>query len=335
MRSFWKIFLVVAGLALFAWYIAEVGLEAVGSAIISLGVWAPLILIPYFVVYMVDCLAWSQTLPQRGKGIPFSTRLRIRWSGESLNNLVPSAYVGGETLKVMLLRSHGVSAADGATSAVVSKTAQTVAQLFFILAASALFLVIARDEPGLRAGLAAMCVGGCAAVGALFWVQRIGFFRMAIALFQRLRLKFPLLDAKKAKLLELDATIIGFYRRDPRRFYTSTLWYLGGWTLDSVEIYLVAQMLGMPITWSQAVVMEAFTGVAKALGMWIPGSLGIQESGIVLLGRLTGLPDTLAAAYAVIRRARELIFAGFGMLLLYLAPAGNRSKSIFQTDTAR
>ena len=102
---------------------------------------------------------------------------------------------------------------------------------------------------------------------------------MLIALSEELRLKFPALEARKAKLLELDATIVSFYRREPRRFYASTLLYLVGWMLDTVEIYLVAQLLDMPITLSQAVVMEAFTGVAKVLGMWLPGSLGVQESG--------------------------------------------------------
>ena len=87
-----------------------------------------------------------------------------------------------------------------------------------------------------------------------------------------------------------------------------------------VEIYLVSHLLGMPISWSQAIVMEAFTGVAKALGMWLPGSLGVQESGIILLGRLAGLPPALAAAYAIIRPIRELIFVAIGMLLLYAAP---------------
>ena len=73
----------------------------------------------------------------------------------------------------------------------------------------------------------------------------------------------------------------------------------------------------MPIAWPQAVVVEAFAGISKAFGMWVPGSLGIQESGIVLIGRLAGLPDTLSAAYALIRRARELIFAAVGIVLLY------------------
>src|SRR5687767_4026928 len=103
MRTFWKLFFLCAGLALFAWYISRVGLEPVWRALLSLGPWAPLVLIPYFVVYNVDCLAWAQTLPHAARKIRFLTFLRIRWCGESLNNLVPSAHVGGETLKVLLL----------------------------------------------------------------------------------------------------------------------------------------------------------------------------------------------------------------------------------------
>lgn len=328
MKLFWKSLFLIGGLVLFGWYVSGIGLKSVWQAILSLGSWAPLVLVPYLVVYVVDCLAWSQTLPVKSTRLRFLTLLRIRWSGESLNNLVPSAYVGGEALKVYLLRSYGINATEGATSSVISKSAQTLGQLAFILVASVIFLIIASSHPGLRVGLAFICIAGCAAVIALFWVQRLGLFRMIIALFEKLRLKFHPLEVRKAKLLELDATILGFYRREPRRFYASTLLYLGGWMLDTVEIYLVAHLLDMPITWSQAVVMEAFTGVAKALGMWLPGSLGIQESGIILMGRLTGLPDTLAAAYALIRRARELIFVAIGMLLLYTGPSSPKTESI-------
>jgi hypothetical protein len=35
------------------------------------------------------------------------------------------------------------------------------------------------------------------------------------------------------------------------------------------------------------------------------------------MGKLVGLPDAFVAAYALIRRARELVFAGVGMLLFY------------------
>ena len=62
MKSAWKIAAVLIGLALFGWYLAQADLPAVWDAIGRLGWAAPLVLLPYFVVYCVDCLAWSRTL---------------------------------------------------------------------------------------------------------------------------------------------------------------------------------------------------------------------------------------------------------------------------------
>ncbi|MGZ8900134.1 MAG: flippase-like domain-containing protein [Limisphaerales bacterium] len=326
MKAHLKALLLVCVLALFGWYLTKLGPAKVFSVIAGLGGWAPLVLVPYFVVYIVDCLAWSQTLPPIN--LPFWTRFRIRWAGESVNNLVPTAYVGGEAAKVLLLRPYGISAHDGAVAAVVSKTAQTVAQLLFIVGASAVFFQLAKDQPKLRLGISFILVGGMAAVGLLFWVQRLGLFRMFWALASAVPWKASRLEKRKERMLELDQTIFGFYRNHRARFYRSTLLYLCGWTLDTVEIYLVAHLLGVPISWPQALVVEAFTGVAKALGMWLPGSLGVQESGIILIGKLVGLPDTFVAAYALIRRARELIFAGVGMILFSVGRnTQNREKS--------
>ena len=316
MKSIAKALLVALALALFGWYVAQLGPAKVWQVIAGLGASAPLVLVPYFVVYIVDCLAWSQTLPSSKP--PFLTRFRIRWAGESVNNLVPTAYVGGEAAKVMLLRPYGISAHDGTVAAVVSRTGQTVAQLFFIVGASAVFFQLANDQPKLRLGILFILVGGVVGVGLLFCAQKIGFFKMFWAIAGALPFRLSRLEARKAKLLELDQTIFGFYRKHTAKFYRSTALYLCGWMLDTLEIYLVAHLLGLPVTWPQALVMEAFTGVAKVLGMWLPGSLGVQESGIILIGKLVGLPDPFVAAYALIRRARELTFAGIGMLLFYV-----------------
>jgi glycosyltransferase 2 family protein len=315
MTLLWKTLLGAAGLALFGWYLAQAGLDEVWAAIVKIGPYAPLLLLPYFVVYLVDCLAWSRTLPPHH--IPFLRLLRIRWAGESVNNLVPSAYVGGEAVKVLLLRDCGIAATDGASSAVISKTAQSLAQMIFVVLASGFLFYLAGDTPALRAGLATILVLGILALAFLLAIQRMGAYRAATALVRVLPFAVPAIDKRKEKLQTLDRAILAFYRERPGSFYRSTALYFCGWLLDTVEIYLVAYLLGLPISWTQALVVEAFAGVAKALGMWIPGSLGVQESGIVLVGRLAGIPETLGAAYALIRRARELVFAAIGLSFVY------------------
>ena len=169
----------------------------------------------------------------------------------------------------------------------------------------------------MRAGMSLVFVCGVLAVCGLFWIQRRGLLSVLYSIAHALRLRPAALENRRAKIEEVDRTISGFYRANPKRFLGSTGCYLAGWLLDTLEIYLVAHLLGMPITWWQALCVEAFTGVAKALGMWVPGSLGVQESGIVLIGRMAGLPDALSFTYALLRRAREFIFVIIGWMLLY------------------
>lgn len=316
MKNSWTILLLLAGLALFGWYLSRADLRAASEALGQLGWLAPVTLVPYFCVYIVDCVGWRFCFPAR-LPLSFITLFRIRWAGEAVNNVLPSASVGGEALKVFLLRRRGVAARTGTSSVVVGRSAQTAAQLLYILLAALAFLHLAGHQPGLRTGMLLVLAAGTIVLAGLFWIQSRGLFGSTLAVANTLRLKIAYLEQRRAKIIQVDQAITGFYRDQRGRFFASAGFYFGGWLLDTLEIYLVAYLLGMPITWPQALAVEAFTSVVKIIGLWVPGTLGVQESGILLLGRLAGLPDTLSVAYALLRRAREIIFAFAGWLLLY------------------
>ena len=320
-KTLWKVLGLAAGLALFAWYTSRADWHSVGEALGRLGWLALLALLPYLAVYVVDCLGWRLCLPSK-TGIPFSSLFRIRWAGEAVNLVVPSAYVGGEVVKVHLLRKKGISGQVGTSVAVVSKTAQTVGQLFFILLAAGTFLRLGNHAPGVYAAMLTILGTGLALLIALFWVQRRGLFASLVRLAQALRLQLGFIEKRWSKVLEVDEAITGFYRQHRPRFCAAIGVYFAGWLLDTLEIYVVSRLMGMPIEWTQALVVEAFIGVVKWLSPWVPGSFGVQESGIMLLGRLAGLPDTLSVAYPVLRRGRELIFVLIGWLLLYTEHIG-------------
>jgi uncharacterized membrane protein YbhN (UPF0104 family) len=110
--------------------------------------------------------------------------------------------------------------------------------------------------------------------------------------------------------------------------------YFAGWLCDSIEIWLVSAILGWPLDWSQAIAIESFIGVAKALGTFVPASVGVQESGVVLLFGAFGLTSTEALAYALIRRVRELLYALVGMGLLWSQEASlKRLKTRIGSDS--
>lgn len=314
--------LLILGLALFAWFVHGAGPGEIWRTCANLGWLAPLTLVPYGVVYAVDTLGWRFAFPRGAVShLGFGSLYRVRWCGEAVNNVVPSAYVGGEAVKVYLLGKRGVAAGNATTSVIVGRTVQTLTQVMFLALGSCAFLSIADPASHVRQALVWVLVGSVAAVGALFWLQSHGMFSILLGILGRFKIHIHALESNRAELQRVDRQVVAFYRHDRRRVFLSTSCYLGGWLLDTMDIFLVSWLVGMPISWPQALAVEAFIGVAKVFGLFVPGALGVQESGIALVCRLAGLPDALGVSYALIRRGRELIYASFGWLLLYAEEA--------------
>ena len=57
----------------------------------------------------------------------------MRWIGESISNLIPSAAVGGDIVRARLATITGTPMAAAAASVIVDVTLGVVAQIFFTL----------------------------------------------------------------------------------------------------------------------------------------------------------------------------------------------------------
>lgn len=317
-----KIIVAVLGLALFAWFIQKAGPGEIARAFAHLGWFAPIALLPFGLVYLLDTLGWRFAFGKEGApAVGFATLLRIRWAGESINTVLPSAYIGGEAAKVHLLHKRGVPRMRSASSVVAGKTAQVVAQVFFIAVGSIAGAANLPPESPARVGMLIITALATALVVTLLWLQRRGMFGTLAAV-----LPLRALKNRAEKLRQLDERIFEFYRKDRPHFVLSTAAYFGGWMADTLEILLVSHLLGMPIDFSQALAVEAFISVAKALGIFVPGALGVQESGIVFLCYLFGLPPALGISYAIIRRGREVVYAAIGGMFLYAGGLSFRSR---------
>ena len=309
-----KIFVAALGLALFAWFVQRAGVGEIARAFANLGWLAPVVLLPFGLVYLLDTLGWRFAFGDEGvPGVGFGTLARIRWAGESINTVLPSAYIGGEAVKVQLLHKRGVPRMHSASSVVAGKTAQVVAQVVFI-----------------AAGAVAGAANSSSGIPGARWNARrsprwrpsswrcfSGFSNAGCSAPSPLSCPCAALTKRAESFRRLDERIFEFYRKDRRHFVLSTAAYFGGWMADTLEILLVSHLLGMPIDFSQALAVEAFISVAKALGIFVPGALGVQESGIVFLCYLFGLPPALGVSYAIIRRGREVVYAAIGGMFLY------------------
>ncbi len=331
MRTRLRILLALAGLSLFVWYAAGVGLRGAGDVFGRIGWFLPLVLLPYALVYVVDTAAWRLAFAVRPP-LSFGRLFRIRWAGEAVSNLIPSAYVGGEVVKVYLLRKHHAPVEAATASVVISKTAQTAAQILFVSIAASFFVTMTPSGADFRSALGLVGLAGAAALGFFFWLQRRGLFRSLMAVARFFRLQPGWLTRLRPTMTQSDQVMREFYSSHRPRFLGCAALYFAGWLCDTIELFVFAWLSGTPISWRHALVVEACTGMAKALGWFVPGSAGIQESGVLLAGRSLGLSGDLCVSYAVFRRSRELLYALAGWGLLALEEKGRSGWRKFQAS---
>ena len=96
--------LLLLGFATLGVLLWEVNTQDLLARFLALGWSAPLLLWPYALIALVDGWAYSFTLPRNGvRRPPLPALVMIRLAGESVNTLTPTAYLGGEPVKAMLL----------------------------------------------------------------------------------------------------------------------------------------------------------------------------------------------------------------------------------------
>jgi glycosyltransferase 2 family protein len=318
-----KGFLLVVGLLTLGFLVWHIGPERIYDAASQLGPVALLILlIPSTIMYVVEAYGWKITLGPSAKHIPFWRVLAIRTAGEVVNMTTPTAYVGGEPVKAYLLNRYHVPMVQGLASVVIAKTTMTIAEVVFILLGIALafWRVGADGSSGQTVAAALASVGLLILVtAALVFVQQQGLFTWLLGVQRKLGLKIHYLEKREKKLLSLDRTILDFYRDNRLTFCFSIGLFFVGWMAEALEVYVIIYFLGGPAVALSAISISALSVFIKSGTFFIPGSLGAQDGGNMLLLRAFGYSDVTGITFALLRRFRELVWIGLGLLCLMLA----------------
>ena len=269
-------------------------------------------------MYVVEAYGWKVTLGPSAKVIPFWRVLAIRTAGEVVNMTTPTAYVGGEPLKAYLLKKHNVPMVEGLASVIIAKTTMTIAEVLFILLGIALaFWTVGANGSSGQTGAAALLSVGLLLFGmaAFVFVQRQGLFTWLLEFLRKIGLKIAYLEAREEKLRSLDRTILDFYRHNRPAFYSSTGLFFLGWMAEALEVYVIIYYLGGPAMALSAISIGALSVFIKGGTFFIPGSLGAQDGGNLLLLTAFGYSEVTGITFALLRRFRELVWIGLGLAL--------------------
>jgi putative membrane protein len=307
-RMSWIAFL--AGLTLF---VLIVGYYGVGDIVAVLAVAGAsglaLIAASHILPLAAEAIGWRFLFdPARRPG--FRTLLWGRWIGESVDNLLPVAQVGGDLVRIRLFRKLGMSGSLVAATLVTDVTLTLVTLIgFTLLGLAVLTSHVAAGGIVLPVLLAAV-IGIFLVIG-FYVTQQRGLFGMAARLLQGLvgPLDTKLVDGADA--IDEECRRIYARRKD---VLLSVVWLSTAWLLGIVEIWIALWLLGYPVSWLDAFLIESLIQGVRAAAFLVPGALGIQEGGFLVVGTVLSLPPEAALALALTRRARELMFGIPGVL---------------------
>ncbi|MGH8261109.1 MAG: lysylphosphatidylglycerol synthase domain-containing protein, partial [Steroidobacteraceae bacterium] len=126
-----------------------------------------------------------------------------------------------------------------------------------------------------------------------------------------------------SRAAEIDQAIERMYRRG-RPAAASFLLSLAGWVVGTGEVLIALRLLGSPVGWLDALMLESLGQAIRGAAFAVPGALGVQEGGYLLLAPLAGLTPDAALALSLAKRARELLLAVPGLLYLHQSERGKR-----------
>jgi len=292
-------------IGLTVWY----GADHVGEAIVSAG-WAALL--------VVVVRAAAVAIAGGGWWLLFPADVRpsvllcmgLRFVREGANALLPLAQIGGDFIGARCLALRGVRGTLAAASVIVDVLMQAVSQLVFALIGLVLLIAIGGNElivwpVAIGLALALPALGGFMLIQGEQG-QRLVKWVLGKVAGDRQWLAFGAID-------DLFARLDTFYSYR-RGLIQSVVWHLGGWFVGALEVWIVLTFMGYSIDFGDAVLIESLMHAVRGAAFAVPGALGAQEGGLIILCAIFGVPPEAALALSLVKRLPDLVLGVPGLI---------------------
>ncbi|WP_345810671.1 lysylphosphatidylglycerol synthase domain-containing protein [Paraburkholderia sp. PREW-6R] len=315
----------LAGLLVSLWLVCRDNPVAVLGALRTAGMGLLLAALAHVLPMLANACDWRSLI--RGANRPSVAKmLHLVWVRESVNCMLPVARIGGEVVSFRMLRRWGVRGSTAVGSLIVDMQLTVISQLLFTMVGIGFLFAHAHSGTLRVASQLAWGVVVLAPLLVLFaLVQHASPFERSMRALNRMT------SGKLATLVGQSAQIDQSIRVIWRRRLV-VLRYLFFWQplqcfLTSLEIWIALFFLGARVTLVEAVVIESLIQAISSAAFFVPGGLGVQEGGFILIGGALGLDPSICLALAGARRIRDLLIFLPGLLAWQFAEFARRDAS--------
>jgi uncharacterized membrane protein YbhN (UPF0104 family) len=315
----------LVAVAVVAKLVVDADLAATWRAVGSAGPLVLLALVPFALGMTFD--AWGMVVLLRALGhrTSLGQMLPVRFASEALHVTLPAGFVAADTATAVLLEKRcEVPVRDGIVASIARK--------WLVMRSHAAYIAV-----GATAGLGALVllggalgaralpwmVGGSAAVPLVLSVAlgagllgRSTFARLHAALAKvpskRLR---RWLEARGRDAVATDAQVVRL-RASPGATWLAAAAFLGTWAFEALESALLLRLVGAHVDLASVFAVEAGLSMVRSVIVFAPSGLGVVDLGYSTVLHALGVDAGSAAAFVLMRRAKEAVWVAIGFAAL-------------------
>jgi len=310
-----QLLLLLLGVGLFVFVVQKAGVARILHGLRSVGWWFLAVLALELLIDVLHSEAWRWCMPGGVHRVSRFDTLLARTAGVAVNVLTPTATVGGEVVKGMLVR-RWVPLADGFASVMVDKLTFALGQAIFLSTGTLAMLTglsLDVEEKALALGVLALWI---AAVVAFFALQRAGIIRVGLGVVRTVFGGSALLEHLPGHAVAFDTKVATFLRTRHREFLASVSLHLLAQFARVPQYYVVMSALGLHPTLATCFTTAAGLVFMEATLFLIPAKLGVFEGGNALIFSRLGYGVTDGIVVSFTLRLSELASALLGLAAL-------------------
>jgi putative membrane protein len=277
------------------------GAALVREAIAGIGFGIVLVVLVRAATASVAAVGWWVLFPPKERP-RLATCLSLRFVREGANALLPLGQVGGDLIGARLLTFKGVPGALATASVIVDVLVLAVTQALFALTGLAVLVWLGVDSSVAWIAALGLALAAPALVG--FWIaQRRGGRKAFGWILARFRGDWARVVGAKIDRLFVDLSALHASRS---RMTASVALHFLDWLMGIGEVLVAFWFMGHPVSLAEALVIESLMHAIRGAAFAIPGALGAQEGGLIVLCAVFGIPPDQAMALSLVKRVADL-----------------------------
>src|SRR5438445_9456828 len=305
------------GAILLVYLIRTVGVEPIVSALTRVGFGFFFVVAANGLRHVLRTVAMRLSLAPEHRRFSFLQAFAARLGGESMSFLTFAGPLLGEATKVALLRKR-VPLVHGVPALVVDNLLYNLSVVLVIFGGAVLMLfaypvpTVARE---MLIIIAAVAFLGLIAA-AMATRKRVTLLTNVIDRLGRRGFRPKFLRSRRHHIYRIELTVYGFYKRRRAAFFSMIALDLTSHVASVLEVYITLRMLGFDPRLGAAYIIESLTKVINFAFAFVPGTIGVYETGNGIILRTLGYTTAIGVALAIVRKAAIVFWTVIGLFVI-------------------